>query len=91
MAGVATDQDQTVVNNKNNDTDTAGKETANITRDEEQDANDQQMTDEASATETKNTGVKEPKGVVDLTEEDRKKEYEDDAEVTKRRQKEKKL
>ena len=91
MAGVATDQDQTVVNNKNNDTDTSGKETDKITRDNEQDANDQQMIDENRAEETKNTGVTEPTKVVDLTEEDIKKEYEEDANVTKHRQKEKEL
>ena len=49
MAGLATDQDQT---------DTSGKETADITRDKEQDANAQQPTDDSSVADTNNTGMK---------------------------------
>ena len=90
---MATDQVQTVIDNENNDTDITGKETDNITMDEEQDAHDQQLADEASAADTKPIGVVDLTGVIDSigvaypTEEYSKQEDKDDAEVTKHLQK----
>ena len=60
---MAKDKDQTVIKNEIIDTNTAGKETANITRDKYQDSNDHQLTDEEFEADTKPTGVAYPTAV----------------------------